>query len=297
MTDASFSNPEQAAARVGPAAGGAVETREPTVQLTQIHKRYGRKHAVRDISLTLYAGEVFAFLGPNGAGKTSTMRMTTGLLRPDQGAVRVCGYDMRSDGRIAKQQLAYVPDLPFLYDKLTGREFIEFAREMYGVPEAVAIERLGVLAERLDMRSFLDQLTESYSHGMKQKVALAAALIHAPRVLVVDEPIVGLDPRTIRVIKSIFREIADAGGTVFMSTHTLDVAEAVADRIGIIRDGALVGLGTLAELRASAARYERLEDIFLYLTGEDVDNQDGFGRSRARRGADGESSALRRSGS
>ncbi len=239
---------------------------EHIVSLRGVSKRYGRKPAVRDLSLDLLAGEVFAFLGPNGAGKTTTLKMTTGLLRPDTGTVSVCGYDMATDGRRAKQHLAYVPDQPFLYDKLTGREFIHFTRDMYGVPPAVADRRLEELTFRLDMGGFLDHLTESYSHGMKQKVALAAALIHSPRVLVVDEPIIGLDPRTVRVIKTIFRELADAGGTVFMSTHTLDIAETHADRIGILLSGRLIALGTLAQLRRETAADARLEDIFLRLT-------------------------------
>jgi ABC-2 type transport system ATP-binding protein len=237
-----------------------------TVRLEQVSKRYGRKQAVEELSLDLFAGEVFAFLGPNGAGKTTTLKMTTGLLRPDTGRAVICGHDLATSAREAKRLLAYVPDQPFLYDKLTGREFIHFARDMYGVDRGWAERCLAELTERLDMRSFLDNLTESYSHGMKQKVALAAALVHDPTVLVVDEPIIGLDPRTIRVIKTIFRERAQRGGTVFMSTHTLDVAEAVADRIGIIHDGRLVALGTLVELQALAAPGSRLEDVFLHLT-------------------------------
>jgi ABC-2 type transport system ATP-binding protein len=246
-------------ARAAPAAATAV-------RLTGVSKSYGQKRAVIDLSLTLHAGEVVAFLGPNGAGKTTTLKMTTGLLRPDSGTVEVCGYSMEREPRRAKQHLAYVPDQPFLYEKLTGREFIGFARDMYGVPAGLAAARLEWLAQRLEMHPFLDQLTESYSHGMKQKTALAAALIHTPRVLVVDEPIVGLDPRTIRTIKTIFREMAGAGGTVFMSTHTLDIAEAVADRIGILDNGRLVTLGTLQELRSAFGPTQRLEDIFLKLT-------------------------------
>jgi ABC-2 type transport system ATP-binding protein len=244
------------------------------VRLSNVSKSYGDKPAVVDLSLELREGEVFAFLGPNGAGKTTTLKMTTGLLRADAGCVWVCGEDMARRGRRAKEQIAYVPDQPFLYDKLTGREFIRFTWDVYGVSAQAGEQRLADLTERLDMAPFLDQLTESYSHGMKQKVALAAALIHAPRLLVVDEPIVGLDPRTIRVIKTIFREIADAGGTVFMSTHTLDVAEAVADRIGIINLGRLIALGSLEELRAGVAAGGRLEDIFLHLT-----EHDGNGRA------------------
>ncbi len=239
-----------------------------TVCLRDVSKSFGTKRAVAELSLTLHAGEVFAFLGPNGAGKTTTMKMTTGLLRPDSGTVEVCGARLDGGDPAAKQPIAYVPDQPFVYEKLTGREFIEFTRTMYGVPRAVAEQRLAELIRRLDMEDFLDRLCETYSHGMKQKVALAAALVHAPRVLVVDEPMVGLDPRTARITREIFRELADAGGTVFMSTHTLDIAELLADRIGIIHRGRLIALGTLAELRRQAATDGRLEDVFLRLTEE-----------------------------
>jgi ABC-2 type transport system ATP-binding protein len=249
-----------------PVAPGTSDVRSPIVQLEGVSKRFGEKVAVEDLHLTLHTGTVFAFLGPNGAGKTTTMKMTAGLLRPNSGRVLVCGADMARDGRAAKQHIAYVPDEPFLYDKLTGREFIHFARDVYGVSRRDAEARLERLCARLDMSGFLDQLTETYSHGMRQKVALAAALIHAPRLLIVDEPIVGLDPRTIRVIKNILREIAAEGGTVFMSLHTLDVAEEVADSIGIIHRGRLIALGTLSELRQQASRPGRLEDVFLELT-------------------------------
>lgn len=245
-------------------AGSAIG--DPILRLENISKRYGHKQAVHGLSLTLAAGEVFAFLGPNGAGKTTTLKITVGLLRSDTGSVWNCGHFMDTEGRHAKQHIAYVPDQPFLYDKLTGREFIHFARDMYGVNKSLAAERLDALSQRLEMGPFLDQLTESYSHGMKQKVALAAALVHAPRLLVVDEPIVGLDPKAIRVIKDIFREIAQRGGAVFMSTHTLDVAEAVANRIGILHQGRLVALGTYDELRRRHAADGRLEDVFLRLT-------------------------------
>ena len=239
---------------------------DPLVMLDGVSKRFATKQAVADLSLSIQSGEVFAFLGPNGAGKTTTLKMTTGLLRSDTGQVRVCGHDLQRDPRAAKQHLAYVPDQPFLYDKLTGREFIQFARDMYRIEPELAEERLAYLMPRLDLDGFLDRLAETYSHGMKQKVAIAAALIHAPRVLVIDEPMVGLDPRTIRVTKQLMREIADHGGAVFVSTHTLDVAEQVADRIGIINHGKLIALGTLDELRAEAQPGSRLEDIFLDLT-------------------------------
>lgn len=245
-------------------AAGADTSREALVALDGVTKRYGRKLAVNDLWLQLYAGEVFAFLGPNGAGKTTTLKMSTGLLAPDQGSVTVCGIPMGPEAPAAKQRIAYVPDQPFLYDKLTGREFIDFTSEMYGVPRKAARDRFEEMVARLDMSAFVDQLSESYSHGMKQRVALAAAMIHRPRVLIVDEPIVGLDPRTIRVIKTMFREIATDGGAVFMSTHTLDVAEQIGDRIGILHQGRLIALGTLAELQRRSTG--RLEDIFLHLT-------------------------------
>jgi ABC-2 type transport system ATP-binding protein len=245
--------------------------REVAVRIENVSKSFGDKVAVRDLSLSLYAGEVFAFLGPNGAGKTTTMKATTGLLRPDSGSVSICGLSLVRAARAAKRLLAYVPDQPFIYEKLTGREFIRFTHEIYGVAEDAARRQLEELSRRLDMNGFLDELCETYSHGMKQKVALAAALVHAPRVLVVDEPMVGLDPRTARITRDIFRELANAGGTVFMSTHTLDVAEQLADRIGIIHHGRLVALGTLADLRGQAQMDGRLEDIFLRLTEEPRD--------------------------
>lgn len=238
------------------------------VRLTGVTKRYGRHVAVRDLSLELRCGEVFAFLGQNGAGKTTTLKMTVGLLHPDQGRVEVLGHDMTHDGRAGKYLIAYVPDQPFLYDKLTGREFIQFALDMYGVPEENGRRKLAEYVDRLEMHEFLDQLTETYSHGMRQRVALAAALVHSPRLLVVDEPLVGLDPRTIRVAKMMFSELARAGGTVFMSTHTLDVAEQVADRIGIIQEGQLIALGTMEDLRRQADEHGALEDVFLKITSE-----------------------------
>jgi ABC-2 type transport system ATP-binding protein len=239
------------------------------VRLQHVSKAFGPKTAVSDVSLELYAGEVFAFLGPNGAGKTTTLRITTGLLRPDRGEVQLCGHDVARADRLAKEALAYIPDEPFIYEKLTGREFLQFTWEMYGVPPSVADQRLTELTARLSMGEFLDQLAETYSHGMKQRVALAAALIHAPRVLVVDEPMVGLDPRTIRIAKDMFRELASRGGTVLMSTHTLDIAEQMADRIGIIHHGRLTALGSLQELQRQAALDGRLEDVFLHLTQGD----------------------------
>jgi len=241
---------------------------QQAIAISRVSKLYGRTVAVRDLTLDIPSGELFAFLGPNGAGKTTTIKMIVGLLRPNGGKVHVCGHEVGANGLAAKARLAYVPDQPFLYEKLTGREFLYFVAEMYGISQERREAMLALLIRRLDIGEFLDQLTESYSHGMKQKVVLAAALLHEPRVLVVDEPMVGLDPRTIRTVKDLFIEQTRAGGTIFMSTHTLDIAEAVADRIGIIHRGELIAVGTLDELRAQAREEHSLEEIFLQLTEE-----------------------------
>jgi len=244
---------------------------DPAIALYAACKSYGRQVAVRNLTLEVARGELFAFLGPNGAGKTTTIKMIVGLLQPDEGSVKVCGHSIGANGLAAKARLAYVPDLPFLYDKLTGREFLYFVAEMFGISVEERDRRLDVLLRQLDIGDYLNQLTESYSHGMKQKVVLAAALLHQPEVLVIDEPMVGLDPRTVRAVKDLFLEHTRRGGTIFMSTHTLEVAEALADRIGIIHRGELVAVGTLAELRSQAQRRQSLEDIFLALTeGEHV---------------------------
>jgi ABC-2 type transport system ATP-binding protein len=241
-------------------------TGEPSILLSHVTKCYGRLRAVDDVSLEVHSGEVFAFLGPNGAGKTTTIKLIAGLLSPDQGVVSVCGDNMAGNGRAAKSRMAYVPDEPFLYDKLTAREFLRFVGQMYCLDESECNSRIKHYIQRLEISSFADQLAEGFSHGMKQRAALAGALLHEPEVLIVDEPMVGLDPRTVRTVKDLFRERARAGLTVFMSTHTLEVAEAIADRIAIIHQGRIIACGPLAELRSRAASEHRLEDIFLELT-------------------------------
>ncbi len=236
------------------------------IDIQGVVKRFGQKLAVNGLTLSVPPGELFAFLGPNGAGKTTTIKMIAGLLTPHEGAIHVCGHLMGTNGLLAKAQLAYVPDQPFLYEKLTGREFLHFVAEMYAMGRAERDENLTKLTRQLDMEPFLDRLGGTYSHGMKQRVVLAAALLHQPRVLIIDEPMVGLDPRTVRSVKDLFLEITESGGSVFMSTHTLEVAEAVANRIGIIHQGGLIAVGTLEELRATATRQHSLEEIFLELT-------------------------------
>lgn len=237
-----------------------------SIHIHKVTKCYGRMRAVDDISLEVRAGEVFAFLGPNGAGKTTTIKILAGLLTPDDGTIEICGHPMESDALAAKACLAYVPDQPFLYEKLTAREFFRFVGQMYSLSSQTIEARSRCYMDRLGINGFADQLAEGYSHGMKQKVVLAAALIHEPQVLIVDEPMVGLDPAGMRTVKQLFRERADEGRCVFMSTHTLDIAESIADRIAIINQGRIVAYGTLAELKARAAREHRLEDIFLDLT-------------------------------
>ena len=240
------------------------------IELNEVTKRYGTKLAVDRLTLHVAAGELFAFLGPNGAGKTTTIKLMCGLLFPTSGTVRVGGFDMEKEGDRARQLISYVPDQPYLYEKLTGREFLQFIADMYGLPRHAGLHRIEEMIELFDLRDFVDELTERYSHGMRQRTVFAAALLHEPRVLIVDEPTVGLDPRSIRLLKDLLRREADGGTTVFLSTHSLDVAEKLADRIGIVEHGRLICCGTLDSLRARAALDGSLEDVFLILTEEAV---------------------------
>ncbi|MFO0897472.1 MAG: ABC transporter ATP-binding protein [Pirellulales bacterium] len=239
------------------------------IEFSNVSRSYGAKLAVDDLNLSIPRGELFALLGPNGAGKTTTIKMLVGLLRPAAGSVRVCGYNMLDRPREAHRLLAYVPDEPYLYDKLTGREFLQFIADMFGLEPAVARENISREIETFSLAGFVDELTENYSHGMKQRLAFAAALLHDPQVLVLDEPMVGLDPRSIRLVKDLLRARAAAGMAIFMSTHTLSLAEEIADRIGILDHGRLRFLGTLAELRRlHQAEQTSLEELYLRLTEE-----------------------------
>lgn len=225
-------------------------------------RRFGPKVALHPLDLSIAKGEFFAFLGPNGAGKTTTLKMAAGLLRPSEGRVLIGGVDIDVDPIGAKKVLAYVPDQPYLYDKLSGREFLKFVAGLYGLDPAAARVDADRYIATFDMADWIDELTETYSHGMKQRVALAATLLHKPQVILLDEPLVGLDPQTGRLVKGILREQASQGTTIFMSTHVLSVAEQTADRIGILNHGRLVALGTMDDLRAKAGAPENLEDIF-----------------------------------
>ncbi len=240
------------------------------IKLDHVTKSYGPKTAVKDLTLEIAAGELFAFLGPNGAGKTTTIKMMVGLLLPTSGRVLIGGHDLRTDGERARRLLSYVPDQPFLYEKLTGREFLQFIADMYEIPDDEARRRIDEVIDLFNLADFVDDLTERYSHGMRQRTVFASALVHQPKVLIVDEPTVGLDPRSVRILKDLLRKQADEGTTVFLSSHSLDVVEELADRIAIVDHGRLISCGTLQQLRSHAASDGSLEDVFLRLTEADT---------------------------
>jgi ABC-2 type transport system ATP-binding protein len=239
----------------------------PLIQVRHLVKRFGEKVAVDDVSLEVSGGEIFGFLGPNGAGKTTTIKMIVGLLQPTSGTVLVDGHDIQAQPLPAKAASGYVPDEPNLYAKLTGRELLRFVGDLYGVDREQAERRLTELLRLFDLTQAGDDPIDSYSHGMRQKTSMAAALVHDPRVLVLDEPTVGLDPKSARLVKDMLRQMAERGRAVFLSTHILEIAERMCDRIGIINRGRLIATGTMAELRSLGKGESSLEDIFLALTG------------------------------
>ncbi|REK05993.1 MAG: ABC transporter ATP-binding protein [Planctomycetota bacterium] len=246
------------------------------IEIDNVTRRYGAKVAVNELSLHIPAGELFAFLGPNGAGKTTTIKMLVGLLRPSSGSIRLCGYDVSERHHAANRLLGYVPDVPYLYDKLSGLEFLHFIADMYGVDKRVAEDKIAEQIELFELRDFVAELTESYSHGMKQRLAFAAAMLHDPSVVVIDEPMVGLDPRSVRLIKDLLRAKARGGQTIFMSTHLLSIAEEIADRVGIVDQGRLQFLGTIDQLRERLATHERsLEQLYLNFTAAELAEQRG----------------------
>jgi ABC-2 type transport system ATP-binding protein len=244
------------------------------IEFCNISRRYGQKVAVAELNLTVQPGELFALLGPNGAGKTTTIKMLVGQLWPDSGMVRVCGFDLVKQTREAAWRIGYVPDEPFLYDKLSGREFLEFAGEMRGLERSSVRNRISIYCDQFELGGFVDTLIETYSHGMRQRLVLASALLHDPAILVIDEPTVALDPRSVRLVKDILISRAAAGTTVFMSTHVLNIAEEIASRIGIVDQGHLRYLGTVGDLRTElSSPHTSLERLFLQLTdGEEKGN-------------------------
>jgi len=238
------------------------------IRLEGITKHYGSFVAVDHISLEVPRGVLYGCLGPNGAGKTTMLRMIAGILKPTDGRVLIGGDDVQANPIGAKMRLGFIPDRPFVYDKLTGAEFLRFVAGLYGQEGDAVERRIAELLEVFELSSWKDELIEAYSHGMRQKLIISSALIHRPECIVVDEPMVGLDPKGARLLKDIFRQFVDRGGTVLMSTHTLEVAEVMCDQIGILQHGKIVAHGTMAEIRRQhAAGDASLEELFLKLTG------------------------------
>ena len=239
----------------------------PLIRAEHLYKKFGEKIAVDDVSFEVYSGEIFGFLGPNGAGKTTTIKIIVGLLRPTLGTAVVGGHDVLADSIRAKAASGYVPDEPNLYGKLSGRELLSFVGDLYDLNRPQIARRTEELLHLFGLDDAADELVESYSHGMQQKISLAAALIHDPKVLVLDEPTVGLDPKSARLIKDILRQLADRGAAIMLSTHIMEIAERMCDRIGIINQGRLVASGTMEDLQSMGNGQTDLEDIFLQLTG------------------------------
>ncbi len=244
------------------------------IRLERLTKRYGDLVAVDGVDLRVPSGRIFGLLGPNGAGKTSTLRMIAGILRPDDGRVLIGEHDVVREPYAAKQRLGFVPDRPFVYEKLTGAELLRFVAGLYGQSGPEVEVRIDELLALWDLETFRDELIESYSHGMRQKLIISSALIHRPDVWVIDEPMVGLDPRSARLLKDLMRAFADRGGTLLISTHTLEFAEALCDRMAVIQAGRIVAEGSMDELREAAVGADgRLESIFLRLTGGAAERQ------------------------
>jgi ABC-2 type transport system ATP-binding protein len=239
------------------------------IELKNLTKRYGNTLAVNNLNLSVSKGEIYGFIGPNGAGKTTTIRIMGGVLAPTEGMVVIDGINMADDPESVKRRIGFIPDRPFIYEKLTGMEFMRFSADLYGVDERVFLEKAQALLKKFAILNWADELIESYSHGMKQRLIISSALLHNPTVIIVDEPMVGLDPAAIKMVKNMFRELAREGMTIFMSTHTLAVAEDICDRIGVIHRGSLIATGTTGDLRRIAGVEEAdLEEVFLNLTEE-----------------------------
>ena len=241
----------------------------PLLRLEGVVKRYGTFTAVKGIDLVVGSGEIFGFLGPNGAGKTTTIRMVAGILEPSEGRILVGPNDLATEPMAARARIGYIPDRPFLYEKLSGIEFLRFTAGLWGHEGEAVEERITRLLELFSLEEWGDELIESYSHGMRQKILISSALVHQPEIIVVDEPMVGLDPRSARLLKDLLRAFVAGGGTVFLSTHTLEVAEALCDRIAILAQGEILAMGTMEELRDQVAvdGGSHLEEIFLKVTG------------------------------
>jgi ABC-2 type transport system ATP-binding protein len=242
------------------------------IEAFNLTKNFGSLTAVNNIDLTVNKGEIFGFLGPNGAGKTTTIKLLTGLLKPTSGTAKIIGKDIQESPIEAKAVIGLVPDEPQIYEKLTGVEFLRFMGNLFGIEKNSIEKKIGELLKLFDLANRGEELIQGYSHGMKQKIAIAGALIHSPKVLFFDEPTVGLDPKSARIIKDILKFRAKSGDCIFISTHILEIAERMCDRIGIIQDGKMVAEGNMEELRKLAKDDKgNLEEIFLQLTGGDED--------------------------
>jgi ABC-2 type transport system ATP-binding protein len=241
------------------------------IKLENLSKQYGTKTAVAGLSLEIPAGELFAFTGPNGAGKTTTVKMMVGLLKPTSGRVFINDKNIhdQKDYLEAKRMLAYIPDQPFTYDKLSGKEFLGFVGSIYKIEKKLFKDESDKYISMFRMSDYIDQLIETYSLGMKQRLIISASFLHQPEIIVVDEPLVGLDPVSTRIVKELFRsQVKEKGKTIFMSTHLLPIAEEIADKIGIIENGSLIAKGTMNELKKQAKKEGKLEDLFMNLTGQ-----------------------------
>jgi len=244
------------------------------IELVNLCKKYGTFTAVNNISLSVTQGEIFGFLGPNGAGKTTTIRMIAGLLQPTSGTIVINGYDVQKHPLDAKQITGFIPDRPYLYEKLSAAEFLIFIAELYGIRDNRS--RIEELLALFNLDDWKDELIDNFSHGMKQRLVMASALLHRPRVLVVDEPMVGLDPRGARLVKEIFRDLASSGVSIFMSTHSLEIVEQMCSRVAIIHKGDIIAEGSVEDLGRMARMPEsHLETIFLKLTGGDESSYSG----------------------
>ncbi len=238
------------------------------IRTEHLTKKYGGLVAVNDLNLDIPQGQLFAFLGPNGAGKTTTIKLLAGLLKPTSGRALVGGYDIQKDPVAARKLISFVPDMPFLYDKLDPVEFMLFIGQLYGMDRAKVVQGLNELFDLFDLNETRKQLIENLSHGTRQRLVIAAALLHEPKVIIIDEPMVGLDPRSARVMKNVFKQRSRAGATVFLSTHVLSIAEELADQVGILNRGRLIAIGTIDQLREMSGEVGALEDAFLALTHE-----------------------------
>ncbi len=234
------------------------------LQIEHLTKTYGEKKAVDDLSLHILPGEIYGFTGHNGAGKTTTLKSVAGILRFDAGEIRIAGTSIRTDPLACKRKLAYIPDNPDLYDYMTGIQYLNFIANIFGVSAADRQVRIRELAERFELTNDLAQPIAAYSHGMKQKLAIISAWLHAPQLVVMDEPFVGLDPKAAHLLKGMMRELCDRGGAIFFSTHVLEVAEKLCDKVAILRAGKLIRSGTMDEVKGD----DSLEEVFLELEGE-----------------------------